>query len=106
MTDIIAYIHEQEMSTTDQDRSMVVIIRKGESRYLVLTSHVPDCEADVLVFNCLNIETCKTPTISTSRPHFWNSHLTMRDSQNNPNKWGNACATCAMLVLWKGRQES
>jgi hypothetical protein len=106
MTDIIAYIHEQEMSTTDQDRSMVVIIRKGESRYLVLTSHVPDCEADVLVFNCLNIETCETPTISASRPHFWNSHLTMRDSQNNPNKWGNACATCAMLVLWKGRQES
>jgi hypothetical protein len=63
MTDIIAYIHKQEMSTTDQDRSMEVIVRKGELKYLVLTSHVPDREADVLVFNCLNIETCKTPTI-------------------------------------------
>jgi hypothetical protein len=98
-------MHEQKMSTTDQDKSMEVTIRKGESRYLVLTSHIPDCEADVLVFNCLNIETCETPTITASML-IWNSHCTMRDSQNNPNKCSNACATCAMLVLWKGRQES
>jgi len=41
---------------------------------LILTSHIPHCEAYILILNCLYIKTCKTrraldkPVIPTTKP--------------------------------------
>lgn len=36
-------------------------MQRDRESYLVLTPHIPDSEADVLVFHCLHVKSCKEP---------------------------------------------
>ena len=49
----------------DEDESLGVLeVVSPERSDLVLTAHVPHCEADVFVFYCLHVESCRRGTVS------------------------------------------